>query len=153
MLSNMKKSIIILMAAILSTATISACSGNTTAETSTETINTKDATHVEIIYFHGKQRCKTCIAIENETKALFEGELAELVKSGKVRLRIVDFSTPEGKQIAKKYKVTFSSLFVVTNPGKNETAEDLTRFAFANARSNPEAFRKEVKSKVMNGIK
>lgn len=149
MLSNMKKSIIILMAAILSTATISACSGNTTAETSTETINTIDASHVEIIYFHGKQRCKTCVAIEQETKALVEGELAQQVKDGKVKFRIVDISTEEGKKLAAKYKVTFSSLFVVSSKG----AEDLTRFAFANARSNPKEFRKELKNKVVKTIK
>ena len=148
----MKQITIMLLAALLSTATISACSGNSTPESKKETVAKQEAA-VEIIYFHGKQRCKTCIAIENETKALFDGELAELVKSGKVKMRIIDFWTPEGKQIADKYKVTFSSLFVVTNPGKNEYAENLTRFAFANARSNPEAFRKEVKSKVMNNIK
>ena len=149
MLRNMNKSIIILMAAILSTATISACSGNTTVEASTETVASKESTPVEIIYFHGKQRCKTCIAIEKETKALVEGELAELVKKGKVKFRIVDFSTDEGKKIASKYKVTFSSLFVVTPKG----AEDLTRFAFANARSNAEGFRKELKDKVVKTIK
>ena len=148
----MKKITIMLLPALLSTATISACTGISTPETKKEKV-AKQETAVEIIYFHGKQRCKTCIAIEKETKALVEGELAEKVKKGKVKFRIVDFSTPEGKQIAEKYKVTFSSLFVVTNPGKNEYAEGLTRFAFANARSNPETFRKEVKSKVMNNIK
>jgi thiol-disulfide isomerase/thioredoxin len=145
----MKKSIIILMAAILSTATISACTGNNAPETKTENINTKDASHVEIIYFHGKQRCKTCVAIEQETKALVEGELAQQVKDGKVKFRIVDISTEEGKKLAAKYKVTFSSLFVVSSKG----AEDLTRFAFANARSNPKEFRKELKDKVTKAIK
>ena len=148
MLRNMKKSIIILMAAILSTATISACSGNTIPETSTETVASKESSPVEIIYFHGKQRCKTCIAIEQETKALVEGELAQLVKDGKVKFRIVDISTEEGKKLAAKYKVTFSSLFVVSSKG----AEDLTRFAFANARSNPKEFRKELKNKVVKAI-
>lgn len=148
MLRNMNKSIIILMAAILSTATISACSGNTTAEASTETVASKESSPVEIFYFHGKQRCKTCVAIEQETKALVEGELAELVKDGKVKFRIVDISTEEGKKLAAKYKVTFSSLFVVTKGG----AEDLTRFAFANARSNPKEFRKELKNKVVKAI-
>ena len=149
MLRNMKKSIIIFMAAILSTATISACTGNNAPETKTETVASKESSPVEIIYFHGKQRCKTCIAIEKETKALVEGELAELVKKGKVKFRIVDFSTDEGKKIASKYRVTFSSLFVVTPKG----AEDLTRFAFANARSNAEGFRKELKDKVVKTIK
>lgn len=26
------------------------------------------AQNVEVLYFHGKQRCKTCMAIEKETK-------------------------------------------------------------------------------------
>lgn len=151
----MKRMIIALVAAVVSAVTVSACNGvNASNETSTtEVAAPKSDSKVEVIYFHGKQRCMTCMAIEKETKALMDGELAEQVKSGKVQLRVVDFSTDEGKAIAKKYKVTFSSLFVVTNPGKNEKAEDLTRFAFANARSNPEAFRKELKNKVMNGIK
>ena len=144
----MKKITIIMMAVLLSTATTSACAGNKAPETKKETV-AKTESPVEVIYFHGKQRCMTCMAIEKETKALVEGELAQQVKAGKVKFRIVAFSTEEGKKIAAKYKVTFSSLFVVTPKG----AEDITRFAFANARSNPEAFRKEVKSKVMNGIK
>ena len=144
----MKQITIMLLAALLSTATISACTGLSTPETKKEKVAKQEAA-VEIIYFHGKQRCKTCIAIEKETKALVEGELAELVKKGKVKFRIVDFSTDEGKKIASKYKVTFSSLFVVTPKG----AEDLTRFAFANARSNAEGFRKELMDKVVKAIK
>lgn len=144
----MKKITIMLLPALLSTATISACTGISTPETKKETVAKQEAA-VEIIYFHGKQRCKTCIAIEKETKALVEGELAELVKKGKVKFRIVDFSTDEGKKIASKYRVTFSSLFVVTPKG----AEDLTRFAFANARSNAEGFRKELKDNVVKAIK
>ena len=138
----MKKITNIMMAVLLSTATITACAGNNTPET-------KKESPVEIIYFHGKQRCMTCMAIEKETNALVEGELAEQVKAGKVKFRVVDFSTEEGKKIAAKYKVTFSSLFVVTPKG----AEDLTRFAFANARSNAEGFRKELKDKVVKAIK
>lgn len=144
----MKKITIMLLATLLSTTTISACTGNNTPESKKETVAKQEGA-VEIIYFHGKQRCKTCIAIEKETKALVEGELAELVKKGKVKFRIVDFSTDEGKKIASKYRVTFSSLFVVTPKG----AEDLTRFAFANARSNAEGFRKELKDKVVKTIK
>ena len=144
----MQKITIMLLATLLYTTTISACTGNNTPESKKETV-AKQKAAVEIIYFHGKQRCKTCIAIEKETKALVEGELAELVKKGKVKFRIVDFSTDEGKKIASKYKVTFSSLFVVTPKG----AEDLTRFAFANARSNAEGFRKELKDKVVKTIK
>lgn len=144
----MKKITIIMMAVLFSSATISACSSNNAPETKTESV-AKNASPVEIIYFHGKQRCMTCMAIEKETKALVEGELAKQVKAGKVKFHVVDFSTEEGKKIAAKYKVTFSSLFVVTPKG----AENLTRFAFANARTNGEGFRKELKDKVVKAIR
>lgn len=144
----MKKITIFMMAALLTTATISACSGNNVRETKTENV-AKQKEAVEILYFHGKKRCMTCMAIEKETKALVEGELAKQVKAGKVRFSVVDFSTEEGKKIAARYKVTFSSLFVVTPNG----TEDLTRFAFANARTNAEEFRKELKDKVVKSIK
>lgn len=111
------------------------------------------AQKVDVIYFHGKQRCKTCMAIEREAKTAVNAELNNLVQSGKVRLVIVDFTTGKGKEIAQKYKVSYSSLFVVTNPGKDEKAEDLTRFAFANARNNPEVFRKALKDKINEGLK
>lgn len=144
----MKKITLLLMAAFLSSASISACSGNNAPESKQETIAKENST-VEIIYFHGKQRCATCMAIEKETKALVEGELAQQVKEGKVTFRIVDISTDEGKKLAAQYKVSFSSLFVVTPDG----AEDLTRFAFSNARMNADGYRKELRNKVMKAIK
>ncbi len=156
----MKRFFIMLVAATFSAAALSACNGaNASNENNTDKIvatseaaETETPAQVEVIYFHGKQRCMTCMAIEKETKALMEGELAEMVKSGKVKMRVVDFSTNEGKSVASKYKVSFSSLFVVNNPGTNETAEDLTRFAFANARNNAEGFRKELRAKVLAGM-
>lgn len=150
----MKKLMIMFAAAALSAASLSACNSVSASETTTtETTAPKAAGKVDVIYFHGKQRCKTCMAIEQETKAVVEGELADLVRQGKVKMRIVDISTKEGQAIARKYKVTFSSLFVVTNPGKGEKAENLTDFAFANARSHADVFRKELKAKIMKGIK
>ncbi|HCO66995.1 MAG TPA: hypothetical protein DIT04_04445, partial [Dysgonomonas sp.] len=65
----MNKSILILLLAVL----FIAC-GNKTENKQTEsqeqeqTVTTADASVVNVYYFHGKQRCKTCIAIENVTK-------------------------------------------------------------------------------------
>ncbi len=150
----MKNLFTILLLSCSLMATAQCCSNGNQASSvnSTTQSATCQANGVELIYFHGKQRCATCMAIERETRNLVENELKEMASSGKVRMRVVDFSTVEGKAIATKYRVSFSSLFVVSNPGDNETTEDLTRFAFANARTNPENFRKEIKSKVMNAI-
>lgn len=145
----MKKITLFVVVALLSTTTICACTGNTAPETTTTETIEKDNTTVEILYFHGKQRCATCMAIEKETKALVEGELAQHVKDGKVKFSVVDMSTEAGKKLAAQYKVSFSSLFVVTLDG----AQDLTRFAFSNARTNPEEYRKELENKVVKAIK
>lgn len=39
-------------------------------------------------------------------------DFAKFVKSGKVRFKEVDISTPQGEKIADKYRVSWSSLYV-----------------------------------------
>ena len=108
---------------------------------------------VEVLYFHGKQRCATCQAIENETKALVDSQFADEVKTGKVRLRIVDITKAENEALADKYEITWSSLVLVKYNNGNETSENLTQFAFANARSNPAQFKKELAEKINQMLK
>ncbi len=150
----MRRIVILLVCAVLSAFTFCACNGEKGREASTETTVKKPVAtaKVEVVYLHKKKRCKTCMAIEQETRAVVLDELSEMVKQGKLRLRVVDISTEAGKAVAKKYGVTYSSLFVVASPGAHERAEDLTRFAFAKARSDAETFRKELKSKIMEGL-
>lgn len=155
----MKKTLLMFMLGFSMMATAQSCSNkpccanknNTTCQNASTSIS--KAEQVEIIYFHGKQRCPTCLAIESETKALMEEDLAKQVEANIVKMSVVDFSKEEGKEIAKKYKVSFSSLIIVANPGKNETVENLTNFAFANARSNATEFKKGVRDKVLAAIK
>lgn len=151
--------IIALVAATMLPVTLVSCNGKSTDNgkvsnevTTAEVTMPKTDAKVVVLSFHGKQRCATCMAIEKETNILLEGELADLAKSGKVQVREVDFSTDEGKEIAKKYQVASTSIFVVTNPGENEMAEDLTPFAFAKARSHGEEFRIGLKEKILAGV-
>lgn len=50
----------------------------------TSTAQNNKLNYVEVLYFHGKQRCATCIAIENCTKEVVQIDMALLVKQGKV---------------------------------------------------------------------
>ena len=59
--------------------------------------------HVEVLYFHGKQRCATCIAIENNTLAVMKENLSEQVKKGEVVFKVIDISKKENEKIAEKY--------------------------------------------------
>lgn len=108
---------------------------------------------VEVLYFHGKQRCATCQAIEKETKALIDSEFADEVESGKVRFRIVDITKPENEALADKYEISWSSLVLVKYYNGEETSDNLTQFAFANARSNPAEFKKELAEKINRMLK
>ncbi|MGN0032395.1 MAG: nitrophenyl compound nitroreductase subunit ArsF family protein [Candidatus Limimorpha sp.] len=150
----MRRFYILGIVVLLASFTMTACSFNTGGDKGTDAVEViKDGPIVEVLYFHGKQRCATCMAIENETKALIESELASLVDEGKVVMRVIDITTEEGKSIANKYKVSYSSLFAVVKNGDKEKAEDLTRFAFANARNNPEEYRKELKDMIVKSLK
>lgn len=150
----MKRFSIFVFGVLLASFSMSACSFSNEEKKDEVTVEAaKEGSVVEVLYFHGKQRCATCVAIENETKALMSGELASLVEEGKVVMKVIDITTDEGKAIANKYKVSYSSLFVVVKNGDKEKAEDLTRFAFANARNNPEEYREELKNMIMKSLK
>lgn len=107
----------------------------------------KEGTSVEVIYFHGKQRCATCLSIEKLSRELVEGTYA-----GKVSFSVVDISTEEGKRIAADYKITFSSLFLVSRKDGEEKRTDLSRMAFQYAKENPEKFKKQLSEAIQPQI-
>ena len=105
------------------------------------------------LYFHGKQRCATCMAIEKNAKEVIEAQFAEEIKNGTVVFKAIDISKPENEKIAEKYEVTCSSLFISKWIDGKETYENLTEYAFANARKNPDAFKSEINSKIRTALK
>ena len=66
---------------------------------------------VEVLYFHGAQRCKTCKAIEQNTMKIIESNYTDEINTGKLVFKSVDLT--QEKELAKKYEVTWSSLFVI----------------------------------------
>lgn len=108
---------------------------------------------VEVLYFHGKQRCATCMAIEKNTKDVIETQFADELENGTVIFRIIDISEPENEKIADKYEVTWSSLFVSQWKDGKETYENLTEYAFANARTSPETFKSGLTEKINELLK
>lgn len=90
---------------------------------------------VEVLYFHGKQRCITCNAIERLTKEVVDS--VGSVGSNKIVMRIIDISQNKNQAIADKYEVSWSSLIIVYN-GK---VENLTQMGFAYAKNRPTEFK------------
>lgn len=117
---------------------IMACSGDKNKSAVEHHPTKKD--FVELLYFHGAQRCATCMAIEKHTKELVETSHSEQLKSGQLLFRSIDITKEES--LAEKYNVSWSSLILVDHDksGKEETT-NLTEFAFENARTAPDQFK------------
>ncbi len=103
---------------------------------------------VEVLYFHAKQRCVTCLAIQSLTEEMLQTKFAQAVKDGKVVYKVVDISTPEGEKIADQYEVTWSSLFVNKFDKGVETKNNLTEMGFAYAKNTPDVFKAEFTAKL-----
>lgn len=112
------------------------------------------AQRVEVRYFHGKQRCITCRSIEKCAKEVLDESFASQQKSKKISMKVIDFSTEQGKPIAANHKVSFSSLFIVKIDKKGkETRADLTRQGFQYAKRNPGEFKKILKEEITKVLK
>lgn len=113
----------------------------------------KAAPNVEVLYFHGKQRCATCIAIGNGTQELLNSSFQQQIKNGKIKFKEVDISTPDGEKLADSYRVAGSALYLTQYIKGKENRNDLTSFGFATARTNPSEFKKQLKEKIENLLK
>lgn len=119
----------------------------------TATAKSPEKDRVEVIYFHGKQRCATCMAIEKNAKEVVNTLFTNEQENGTVVFKTVDISTPEGEKIADRYEVTWSSLFVNKWKGGKETRNNMTEFGFGNARKNPDGFKKGLADKIRQLLK
>jgi hypothetical protein len=108
---------------------------------------------IEVLYFHGKQRCKSCVAIELRTKDMLNMYFAQEMKEGKIAFKTVDFSLKENEPIADKYQIAFSSLLLVKHENEKETVKDLTDFGFSYAYKNPEMFMSGLKEEIDSLLK
>lgn len=138
----MKKSILIGLFALL----LAACAGNT-QKNNGQTAGTEakeqvaDASTVNVYYFHGKQRCKTCIAVGNVT----EKTIKELYADNP-HVKFIEVKTDEKQNasLVEKYEVTWNALII----SKGDNSTDITDKAFANAVNSPENLTDLIKTEV-----
>ena len=94
---------------------------------------------MSVLYFHGKQRCITCRAIEKCAREVVAG-----MNPGQVEMRVIDISDEANIEIVEKYEVAWSSLIIE----RGEQWSDLTDMAFRFAKNNPEEFNKQLKEEI-----
>lgn len=133
-----------ILLAALAAVGLSACGNNSHKNA----VDMPQSDCIEILYFHGAKRCATCIAIENEMKKIAETDFAGQIATGELHFRIIDITKPENEALADRYEATWSSLLLSRWRDGQEAVTDLTEFAFANARTNPEKFKAELRAKI-----
>lgn len=108
---------------------------------------------VEVLYFHGPQRCRTCVALEKAAKEVLDTKFAQQMKSGKVAFREIDLSTKEGEKIGDKYQVAWSSLIIVGKNGSKERVADLTEDGFRYAIRDKAKIQSLIETKITEFLK
>lgn len=130
---NMKKSLFIGLVAAL----LVACGGNAnkqnqqTAETAEAAVQVIDESTVYVYYFHGKQRCKTCVAVEKVAKETIEQAYAD---NKEVRFVEISMEDKANASLVEKYEVTWNALIIA----RGDSHVEITKQAFANAVNSPE---------------
>jgi len=126
------KNIIFVLALFIFALTLISCGGSQEKQRAkSENTEIAQTAKVVVYYFHGNQRCKTCLAIQKVTEETINESFP---KNADVKFIELDYSDKANEAISQKYEVANSSLFVVAG----ESFINLTDVAFANAVRNPD---------------
>lgn len=101
---------------------------------------------VEVYYFHATMRCPTCLAVEEQTKKTLDENFSNDLEAGTIKLFVLNLEKKENKELTEKFDIGWSSL-VLFIPESNTTV-NMTKDAFANARSHPDEFRQMLQEKI-----
>lgn len=105
----------------------------------------QEMSEISLIYFHGDRRCPTCIAVGEVAEKTYFDNFSD---NEKIQFLEINIDLQENEAIAEKYEIAGSSL-ILDIQGK---AEDITSFAFQNAKSNPEFLENKIIELVKNGL-
>ncbi|WP_291857043.1 nitrophenyl compound nitroreductase subunit ArsF family protein [Marinilabilia sp.] len=107
------------------------------SESQSETV--AEVSDVEVYYFHATRRCATCQAVEKVTKEALTEKYGE-----DVTFQSINREKQSDHPLIKKHNVSGQTLLII----KGDKAENITNFAFMNARTNPE----KLKSKIVETV-
>ena len=131
---------------LIATLVLVSCGNGSEKKTGENQAEGVQSNRIEVLYFHGAQRCITCRAIETNTVALLDSLYSK--ENGKIIYKVIDISKKENEAIADKYEVTWSSLFVNGWKDGKENVNNMTEFGFSNAKNAPDKFKEGIKSKI-----
>ena len=94
-----------------------------------------------VYYFHGEQRCKTCIPVGDVSEHTVNDVYAD-----NPRVKFIEVKTHEepNRPLVEKYEVAWNALIIA----KGDNSIEITQQAFANAIKSPEKLADLIKAEV-----
>jgi hypothetical protein len=87
--------------------------------------STAQANRVDVVYFHPKVRCASCISVEVRTRAVINDSFKDAVDSGKLNFLAYELQDKQNASIVKKYGAASSQLFITTVKNNTETIKHI----------------------------
>lgn len=107
---------------------------------------------IEVLNFHSTHRCKTCNAIEANTKYTLKTYFSKELKEGKITNQVINVDEKKNEKIAEKFEAAGTALILNVIKNGKETQLNLTDFAFMKG-NNQKTFSKELKAKIDTELK
>lgn len=96
--------------------------------------------NIQVIQFHSEHRCYTCKLIEKLTKETVQQHFPA------IPFKLINVDDNKNEKIAEEFEATGTALFIYNPITKKK--KDLTDFAFMNAKSKPDVFKKGLKKEI-----
>jgi hypothetical protein len=126
---------------------MAACGTGHAGETSEATgLEALDNAKVTVFYFHGKQRCVTCVTLQEVTQQAVAENFSGNVD---VQFLEIDVSERVNQALADKYEIVFSSLVIATP----NDFKDISQEAFDLVMTEPEVLKALIVQEVNTYIK
>lgn len=94
---------------------------------------------IQVIQFHSENRCMTCNLIEKLTRELLQ-------KYPSIPFTMINVDNKKNEKMAEKFEASGTALFLY-NPITG-AKKDMTNFAFMNASSKPDEFKKGIEKEI-----
>lgn len=99
---------------------------------------------IKVYYFHFSHRCKTCVAVEEETLNALRELYPDKIESGLLTFQSVNMDEPEGEVLAEEINVSGQTLLFI----HGEDRINLTNDGFMYAVTKPDKLKEKIKSTV-----
>jgi len=113
----------------------------------------KEAPVVYVYNFHSTHRCATCNTIERKTMETLDKHFAAEMKSGRIIRKSLNVDEKKNAKIAEKFEAFGTALWVYTTRNGKDSRQDLTDFAFMQARKSDTSFELGLKKAVADALK